>query len=428
MDYNETIDFLFSQLPMFQRTGKAAYKNNLDNTLILDKHFKSPHCNFKTIHVGGTNGKGSVSHSIASILQESGLKVGLYTSPHLRDFRERIKIDGEEIPESEIINFVSENKELIKTIQASFFEMTVAMAFNYFSKQKVDIAIIEVGLGGRLDSTNIINPEISVITNISLDHTNLLGNNISDIAKEKAGIIKANTPIIIGEHQEDIEDIFIKKAKSLNSKIMFANKDYSLSKDIISNEFRNIDINKHHEKYISNIELILLGSYQKKNILTAISTIDTLIEKGYNIKVEHIRSGLKKIVENTGLLGRWQTLQNKPKVICDTGHNEAGIKEIIAQLKIEKYKQLRIVFGMVNDKDVDKILNMMPKNAIYTFVKANIPRAMDAFTLQEKALKFSLKGNVCENINEALKKNIQESDVEDLIFVGGSTFVVAEIV
>lgn len=428
MDYNETIDFLFSQLPMFQRTGKAAYKNNLDNTLILDKHFKSPHCNFKTIHVGGTNGKGSVSHSIASILQESGLKVGLYTSPHLRDFRERIKIDGEEIPESEIINFVSENKELIKTIQASFFEMTVAMAFNYFSKQKVDIAIIEVGLGGRLDSTNIINPEISVITNISLDHTNLLGNNISDIAKEKAGIIKANTPIIIGEHQEEIEDIFINKAKSLNSKIMFANKNYSLSKDIISNEFRNIDINKNHEKYISNIELILLGSYQKKNILTAISTIDTLIEKGYNIKIEHIRSGLKKIVENTGLLGRWQTLQNKPKVICDTGHNEAGIKEIIAQLKIEKYKQLRIVFGMVNDKDVDKILNMMPTNAIYTFVKANIPRAMDAFILQEKALKFSLKGNVCENINEALKKNIQESNVEDLIFVGGSTFVVAEIV
>lgn len=428
MNYKETIDFLFCQLPMFQRTGKAAYKNNLDNTIELDSHFNSPHKKFKTIHVGGTNGKGSVSHSMASILQESGLKVGLYTSPHLRDFRERIKINGKEIPEIEIINFVAENKNIIKNIEASFFEMTVAMAFNYFAKEKVDIAIIEVGLGGRLDSTNIINPELAIITNISLDHTALLGDNISLIAGEKAGIIKQSTPIVIGQSQEDIKNVFIDKATELDAEISFADEKYSISKDIIDHKYRNISIKRNDKTYLENIKLSLLGDYQKKNIITTLCAIDKLKNLGYSISEEHIKEGLRKIIENTGLLGRWQILQNKPKVICDTGHNEAGIKEIIAQLKNQKYRKLRIIFGMVDDKNIDSILKIMPKEALYTFVKANIPRAMDAYLLQEKALRFSIKGNVCENVSQALKNIIEQSDAEDLIFVGGSTFVVAEIV
>ncbi|NOU60287.1 bifunctional folylpolyglutamate synthase/dihydrofolate synthase [Marinifilum caeruleilacunae] len=428
MTYQETLDYMFTQLPMYQRTGKAAYKADLDNTLAMDSYFNHPHKKFKSVHVAGTNGKGSVSHSIASVLQKSGLKVGLYTSPHLRDFRERIKINGEVISESAVIDFIANHKEKFEELKPSFFEMTVALAFEYFAKEEVDIAVIEVGLGGRLDSTNIITPLVSVITNISKDHTNLLGNDIATIAKEKGGIIKPGIPVVVGERQELIEDVFKSIAQERGSDIEFSEDCYQLKNAVIKAGRQELDFVSVKDEGKFKIECDLLGKYQQKNIRTAICAIDQLRKKGIDISDENLRSGLSEIVKETGLLGRWQILQEEPKVICDTGHNAAGIREIIEQIGMTDYRKLHVVFGLVDDKNTDEVLSLMPKEAVYYFTRASIPRALDEMKLKELANAYDLQGKTYPSVEEALCAAKQESEKEDLIFVGGSTFVVAEVV
>lgn len=402
MSYKQTLDYLFAKLPMYQRQGAAAYKADIGNIVNACKQLNNPHQRFKSIHIAGTNGKGSVAHILASILQEVGYKTALYTSPHLKDFRERIKINGEMIDEQGVIDFVSENKHLFEKLEMSFFEMTVALAFDYFAKEKVDIAIIECGLGGRLDSTNIINPQLSIITNISLDHTNLLGNSIEKIAKEKAGIIKPNTPIIIGRKQEKTKQIFINIASAKKAKIYFTETENNYSSD-------------------------LKGIYQKENIATAIITVKQLSKLGWNIGEKNIKNGLQKVAKNTGLLGRWQTLNDKPKVICDVGHNEEGIKEIVKQIKKIPYQNLHFVFGMVKDKNLKNILKLLPKKAKYYFCEAQIPRALEVNLLETEAITFGLKGKSYSSVAKALAQAKINAHEDDLIFIGGSTFVVAEI-
>ncbi|MGQ1908474.1 bifunctional folylpolyglutamate synthase/dihydrofolate synthase [Marinifilum sp. RC60d5] len=428
MNYQETINYMFTQLPMFQRTGKAAYKANLDTTLALDEYFNHPHKTFKTIHVAGTNGKGSVSHSLASVLKESGLKVGLYTSPHLRDFRERIKINGQMIPELEVVDFIQKHKSKFEVLHPSFFEMTVALAFEYFSKEKVDIAVVEVGLGGRLDSTNIISPLLSVITNISKDHTALLGNEITDIAKEKAGIIKKEVPVVIGEKQSEISSLFLEIAKERGSNLSFAEDKYELVSANCNVEKQKLSYKSAERKNVIDIDCDLLGNYQIKNVRTVLSVCDQLLKIGISLSEENIKRGLANIVRNTGLLGRWQTLQQNPRVICDTGHNTAGIREIIEQISNTKYRNLKVVFGMVDDKNTEEVLSMMPKNAVYYFTKADIPRALDEKVLKLQGAKFNLNGNSYSRVKDALKAAIADSEADDLVYVGGSTFVVAEVV
>jgi dihydrofolate synthase/folylpolyglutamate synthase len=401
MTYQETLDYLFGRLPIYQRTGAAAYKADIGNIVAASKYLGNPHTQFKSIHIAGTNGKGSTAHMLTSILQEAGYKVGLYTSPHLKDFRERIKVNGKMIAEQEVVDFVKESKAIFEEMELSFFEFTVAMAFNYFAIQQIDIAIIETGLGGRLDSTNILNPELSIITNIGLDHTNLLGNTIEKIAAEKGGIIKENTPIIIGRKQKETNTIFQNIAKEKNAHLMYSEPQQNYATD-------------------------LKGEYQKENINTTITAIEQLQEQGWSINSSNIEQGLLKIVANTQLLGRWQTLSKIPHIICDTGHNEDGIKQISKQLKNTKYEQLHFVFGTVNDKNLDSILSHLPKNASYYFCQANIPRAMDAKELQQKSAKYELKGNVFTIVKQALSKAKENANASDLIFVGGSTFVVAE--
>ena len=401
MTYQETLDYLFGRLPIYQRTGAAAYKADIGNIVAASKYLGNPHTQFKSVHIAGTNGKGSTAHMLSSILQESGYKVGLYTSPHLKDFRERIRINGKMIAEQEVVDFVKESKAIFEEMELSFFEFTVAMAFDYFANQQVDIAIIETGLGGRLDSTNILNPELTIITNIGLDHTNLLGNTLEKIAAEKGGIIKENTPIIIGRKQKETNTIFQNIAEEKNAHLMYSEPQQNYATD-------------------------LKGEYQKENINTTITAIEQLQEQGWAINSSNIEQGLLKIVANTQLLGRWQTLSEIPHIICDTGHNEDGIKQISKQLKNTKYEQLHFVFGTVNDKNLDSILSHLPKNASYYFCQANIPRAMDAKELQQKSAKYELKGNVFTIVKQALSKAKENANASDLIFVGGSTFVVAE--
>ena len=403
MNYTQTLDYLFGRLPIYQRIGAAAYKADIGNIVSATKHLKNPHTQFKSIHIAGTNGKGSTAHMLASILQASGKKVGLYTSPHLKDFRERIKINGEMIARKDVVTFVKENQVFFEKMELSFFEFTVAMAFDYFAKQKVDIAIIETGLGGRLDSTNIINPELAIITNISLDHTNLLGDTIEKIANEKAGIIKNATPIIIGRIQKETTAIFKNIAKEKNATLIYA---------------------RPQKGYASDLK----GDYQKENINTVITAIKQLEKKGWTITEDEIEHGLLKTVANTQLLGRWQTLSSNPQIICDTAHNEDGIKEIAKQLSNTKYEQLHIVFGTVNDKNLDTILTYLPKDAKYYFCNANIVRAMNAEDLKPKAAKHQLKGRVFPSVREALNCAKVSANPKDLIYVGGSTFVVAEVV
>jgi dihydrofolate synthase/folylpolyglutamate synthase len=403
MNYTQTLDYLFSSLPIYQRIGAAAYKAHIGNIVTATKHLNNPHTQFKSIHIAGTNGKGSTAHMIASILQESGIKAGLYTSPHLKDFRERIKINGEMITQKQVVTFVKKNQVFFEKIKLSFFEFTVAMAFDYFAKQKVDIAIIETGLGGRLDSTNIINPELAIITNISFDHTNLLGDTIEKIAREKAGIIKNETPVIIGRRQKETASIFRNIAKEKNADIIYATQ---------------------HNGYASDLK----GEYQKENINTVITAIKQLQKQGWEITEDDIEHGLLKIVANTQLLGRWQTLSSNPQIICDTAHNEDGIKEIAKQLSNTKYEQLHIIFGTVEDKNLDTMLTYLPKNAKYYFCNANIVRAMNAEELKQKAAKHQLKGRIFASVREALKCAKVNANPKDLIFVGGSTFVVAEVV
>ena len=402
MTYKKTIDWMFSQLPMYQRQGKAAFKKDLTNIIDFCNTLENPQYKFKSIHVGGTNGKGSTSHILSSVLQEAGYKVGLYTSPHLKNFTERIRINGEEVSQPFVVDFISKHKNFLESKQLSFFEMTVGMAFEYFATQHVDIAIIEVGLGGRLDSTNIINPEVSVITNIGYDHTQFLGDTLKEIAFEKAGIIKNNTPVVIGEDQDEVMDVFLKKASEMIADIHFSS-------------------DKKHE-YTTD----LLGSYQRKNIKTALQTLEVL--KGFTILKTHIREGLLNVVKNTNFKGRWQILKEQPKVICDTAHNKEGLQIVLDQLANQSIKNLHIVLGVVNDKKLEELLPLFPKHANYYFCTPDIPRGLDKHELEVKANLFGLLGSTYESVNEAYLQAVSNAEKEDLVFIGGSTFVVAEVV
>lgn len=405
MNYQETINWLFNQLPMYQLQGASAYKKDLTNTHLLIDYLDQPQQKLKCIHVAGTNGKGSTSHMLASILQEAGYKVGLYTSPHLKDFRERIKINGTEISEHFVCDFVSKHKPFFEANDLSFFEMTVGLAFDYFAKEKVDISIIEVGMGGRLDATNIITPLVSVITNIGLDHTQFLGNTLTKVAYEKAGIIKPGIPVVIGEYTAETKAVFLAKAKECNSDIYFAS-------------------DLPQETYASD----LIGDYQIHNKKTVLQTITVLnSQKEFKIFHEDIKSGLLQVVKNTGLLGRWQQLGEFPKIICDTAHNKNGLEIVISQIKKETFNTLHFVLGVVNDKDLEEILPLFPKNAIYYFCKPNIPRGLDATILQKQALEFDLTGNTYDSVSEAYDESRNNATKNDFIFVGGSTFVVAEL-
>ncbi|MCL2413311.1 MAG: bifunctional folylpolyglutamate synthase/dihydrofolate synthase [Bacteroidales bacterium] len=404
--YQLTIDYLFSQLPMYQRIGASAYKPNLDNTKKLLAELDNPETKFKSIHVAGTNGKGSTSHMLASIFQTAGYKTGLYTSPHLKDFRERIKINGVCIPEENVVDFVEKNRVFFEEIKPSFFEMTVALAFDYFAKEHVDIAIVEVGMGGRLDSTNVITPLLSVITNISMDHMEFLGNTLEKIATEKAGIIKPKIPVVIGETNEKTAPVFLEIAQQNHSEISFADQ----------------------HVFLENVKCDLIGIYQKKNIQTVLATIFSVKNQFPNLSEATIREGLANVVKNTGLLGRWQIIGEKPLIICDTGHNEDGIKQILQQLSQTPYRRLHMVFGMVNDKDITKILSLLPKDATYYFCKPNLPRGLNEKDLQQQAQKFNLHGGAFSTVSKALQAAKKSADSDDLIFVGGSTFVVAEVV
>jgi dihydrofolate synthase/folylpolyglutamate synthase len=426
MTYQETLDYLFNALPMFQRIGAAAFKKDLSNTIALCEHLGNPQDQFKSIHIAGTNGKGSTSHAICSVLMEAGYKVGLYTSPHLKSFTERIKINGIEIPENEVVKFVEANKAFLEELKPSFFEMTVGMAFWFFVKEQVDIAVVEVGMGGRLDSTNVILPEISVITNIGMDHTEFLGDTLEKIAAEKAGIIKHKIPVIISQKQKETEPVFISTSLSNHAPILFAEDNYSVKKTGLSDEGKSLFVlsGKMGEDII---EMDLNGNYQEKNLPGILNTIEVLVSKGWEIQSKHIKSGLSKIVQNTGLKGRWQILKNEPLTICDTGHNEDGIRHIVDQLEQISYSNLHMVIGMVNDKDVSKILSLLPKKAKYVFCEAKIPRAMPAIQLHKTAQQYGLNGVTVKDVNNAVNYAGNIAGKEDLIFIGGSTFVVAEI-
>ncbi len=404
MNYQETINWMFAQLPMYQRQGKTAFKKDLTNILALSKHLNFPEKKFNSVHIAGTNGKGSTSHMIASVLQEAGYKVGLYTSPHLKDFRERIRINGKPIYKKDVIQFIDKNRLFLEKQKVSFFEMTVGMALDYFAEQEVDFAVIEVGLGGRLDSTNIITPQVSVITNIGFDHTQFLGETLEEIAYEKAGIIKFEVPVVIGEKNNKTTPVFVKTANKKKANIYFA-----------------------EELILDNYKTDLLGNYQKMNVKTAVQTLLILQQNGFYIKEENIVKGLENIVKNTELKGRWQILQFNPKVICDTAHNKEGLSIVMDQLQKENYKNLHIVLGVVDDKDLNTILPLFPKNAIYYFCKPNIPRGLDENTLMREAKKYNLSGDSYNSTNEAFNASLSNAENEDLIFIGGSTFVVAEL-
>ncbi len=431
MNYSETIEYLYSLLPIYQRVGAPAYKPGLKNIELLCAEIGNPQNNFPTIHIAGTNGKGSTSHYIASILQSAGYKnVGLHTSPHLKDFRERIKISGAMISEQDVVDFVARYKGVIEHIDCSFFELSVAMAFYFFAKAKCDVAVIEVGMGGRLDSTNIITPVLSVITNISFDHMALLGDTLEKIAFEKAGIIKPNIPVVIGETQAETKPVFLKKAEECNAPIYFADDIYKTTNPGNSTENKKpylvVDILKNGKTYISGLYSELVGSYQLKNIQTVFCAVDKLNETGYAISKEQAIHGIKNVITQTQLLGRWQTLSTNPLIIADTGHNEAGIKEVLNQLKTIPYKKLHFVFGIVKDKDPATVLKLLPKDATYYFSKANIPRSLDENELMEIAAGFGLKGKAYPNVKEALESARSNASENDIVFVGGSTFIVAE--
>ncbi len=421
MTYSETLTYLYQNLPMFQRIGSGAYKSDLTNTLALCEALGNPHNKTKSIHIAGTNGKGSSSHMLASVLQVAGYKTGLYTSPHLKEFTERIRINGHEIDKEFVVDFVMRIKPLIEEIQPSFFEITVVMAFDYFAHQQVDVAVIEVGLGGRLDSTNVITPVLSLITNISWDHMDLLGDTLDKIAAEKAGIIKPEIPVVISERQAEIENVFIQKANENHSSITFATDQYKVTRE--TDGLYAIEQNNHHRL----LKLDLMGRYQIKNMAGVLASIEELRKIGFTITDQHIEDGLKEVMSRTGLRGRWQTIGEKPLIICDTGHNEGGIREIVQQIAETKYHQLHMVLGMVGDKDISKVLDLLPQDAIYYFCAASIPRALPAVELRLKAEGFGLIGKVFKNVNAAIQSAKENSSPDDFIFVGGSTFVVAEV-
>ncbi len=421
MTYPETIDYLFNVAPLFQNIGAGAYKEGLENTHALDEHFGHPHRAYKAIHVGGTNGKGSVSHTLAAILQSAGYKVGLYTSPHLVDFRERIRINGEMIPEQRVIDFVEQERSFFEPLHPSFFEIATALAFQYFKEQEVDIAVVEVGLGGRLDCTNIITPILSIITNISFDHTQLLGKTLEKIAGEKAGIIKKGVPVVIGETNghEEVRNIFLNKALETNSKIVFADE---------KNEIISWHDNIYETRHFDTIEGELSGLCQEKNTATILAALQQLTNDNsqLTIKPTTIQHGFAHVCELTGLMGRWQKIQDNPTVICDTGHNPAGIQYIAKQLKGIDFP-LRIVLGMVSDKDVRGSLSLFPKDATYYFTQASVKRAMAAEDIAALGKELGLKGTVYPTVSEAYQTALAETSPSDLIFVGGSSFIVADL-
>ena len=423
MNYQETLNYLYNSTPVFEHVGAVAYKEGLQNTLALDKHFNHPHTNFKTIHIAGTNGKGSCSHSLASILQEAGYKVGLYTSPHLVDFRERIRVNGQCISKERVVKFVKDERKFFEPLHPSFFELTTALAFKYFDEQKVDIAIIEVGLGGRLDCTNIISPILSIITNISFDHTQFLGDTLAKIAAEKAGIIKKGVPVIIGEANEETRPVFQSKANEVNSVIVFAE-----DNAIVTSSSPIVDGGRRYN-LSNNSTLVgeLSGDYQERNMNTILCACNILKQMNIIKNDDVIAKGLTNICKNTGLLGRWQTIQNNPTVVCDTGHNIGGWNYLAPQIKRQQCNQLRIVFGMVDDKDINSVMFLLPKNAIYYWTQAESKRAIKAERVAEIAIKHDLRGEIFDNVEVAYTKALQDSNKDDFVFVGGSSYIVADL-
>ena len=423
MTYQETIDYLFNSTPLFQNVGKDAYKEGLENTHLLDEHFGHPHRQFKTIHVAGTNGKGSCSHTLAAILQSAGYKVGLYTSPHLVDFRERIRINGTPVSEAYVIDFVENHRAFFEPLHPSFFELTTAMAFNYFAEQQVDVSVIEVGLGGRLDCTNIIRPDLCVITNISFDHVQFLGDTLAKIASEKAGIIKEGIPVVIGETTPETKPVFAEKAIQVNAPIHFAEEEQFLLESSINEQGKRI----YQTKEYADLEGELGGLCQIKNTNTLLSAIRILQDIGYNINDTHVREGFAHVCSLTGLMGRWQKILETPVAYCDTGHNKAGIQYIVEQLSRQTYRQLHIVMGMVNDKDISGVLAMLPKDAIYYFTKASVSRALNENEVKRLAGEAGLEGNTYPSVKDAFEAAQASAHPDDFIFIGGSTFIVADL-
>jgi len=407
LTYQDTVDYLTSKLPMYQRIGKAAYKADLQNTIDLCNILGNPQNSFRSIHIAGTNGKGSLAHMLSSVLQVSGLKVGLYTSPHYRDFRERIRINGKKIPKEVVCDFVEKHKKAFEEISLSFFEMTVGMAFDYFANEKVDIAILETGMGGRLDSTNVVCPELSIITNIGYDHTAFLGNTLEKIATEKAGIIKQKVPVVIGERKEETEKVFVNIAKEMNAPLYFAD--------------------GHNRNFNYDMSLVV-GNYQKENVTTLLKSIEVLNLLDYSIPAEAVKEGIGKVVPNTGFMGRWQTLSEKPLTICDAAHNAEGIMQVMMQIKEMAFNKLHFVFGTVADKDLNAIFPLLPRDANYYFCKPDIPRGMDEEELREIAISFGLNGIAYASVNHAWGAAKALANPDDFIFIGGSSFVVAEVV
>ena len=424
MNYNQAIQYLFTAAPLFQNIGAGAYKEGLSNTHLLDEHFGHPHRNYRTIHVGGTNGKGSTSHTLAAILQSQGYHVGLYTSPHLVDFRERIRVDGEMIPEQRVVDFVEQERSFFEPLHPSFFELTTALAFQYFAEQKVDVAVIEVGLGGRLDCTNIIQPDLSIITNISFDHIQFLGNTLPKIAYEKAGIIKHNIPAIIGEAGEkEVRKVFEKEAEEVGTELIFAEEE----NELIGLNLLSVSGYTYLTKSYGELHGQLSGYCQEKNIKTILAAIKVLNQLGYNIGTDAVKEGVANVCELTGLMGRWQTISKEPLTICDTGHNVGGMQYITRQLQETPHERLHIIIGMVNDKDVNTVLSMLPKDAVYYFTQASVKRAMPAEEFSQIAEKHNLHGSCYKDVESAYRAAKQNAGKKDLIFIGGSTFIVADM-
>ena len=410
MDYQDTLAYLYNSVPMFQQVGGAAYKEGLENTLELDAHLGHPHRRFRTIHVAGTNGKGSCSHTLAAILQEAGYRTGLYTSPHLLDFRERIRINGKPIPQEYVVNFVARERPFFEPLHPSFFELTTAMAFRYFADEAVDVAVIEVGMGGQLDCTNIIRPDLCLITNISPDHTQFLGHTLAQIAAEKAGIIKPGIPVVIGETTPETRPVFLHKAQEAGAPIYFAEEEKA---------------NKQAD--YPGLDFELKGIYQEKNLRALLTALPLLIQAGYKLDDRAVRNGFAHVVELTGLMGRWQKLHDRPTVVCDTGHNVGGIRYIVQQLEQQTFRTLRIVIGMVNDKDINGVLALLPRNATYYFTRASVKRALPEQELAALARQAGLAGNCYPDVPTAVRAAQKESLPEDFIFVGGSNFIVADL-
>ncbi|MFW6268012.1 MAG: bifunctional folylpolyglutamate synthase/dihydrofolate synthase [Marinilabiliaceae bacterium] len=424
MDYKKALQYLLDQLPMYQRQGAAAYRADLGNALEMDRYFGHPHRKYRTIHVGGTNGKGSVSHLLASILQSAGYRTGLYTSPHLVDFRERIRVNGEKIPEEDVVRFVEDHGDMLENTRPSFFEMTMGMAFEHFARENVDVAVIEVGMGGRLDSTNIISPDLTVITNIGLDHTMFLGDTLEAIAREKAGIIKPGVPVVVGRFQAETADGFREKAHEMNAPLMFVGDVFNLVETVVQNNEQLVTVKS--DRVTETFALPLTGSAQQENLRTVLGAVRQLHNMGYTISDAAVHHGIEKVVEQTGLKGRWQKIADHPLMICDTAHNADGLCQVVRQIESGKYHQVHIVWGMVNDKDVKEVLDLLPGDALYYFTQASIPRALDPVEILRAAREIGLKGEIYPDVKRAVEAAKKNASNNDLIFIGGSTFIVSE--